>query len=73
MIFNDEDLKRLKESLSGDLPEFSTWSKADLMVLNKLLARLEAAEACAQRLSEVYPVSENGLVNKWRKAKGEGE
>src|SRR5690242_9203243 len=44
MSFSDVDLKRLKASLTGELPEFSTWAKSDLEVLNALLARLEAAD-----------------------------
>lgn len=48
MTFTDDDLKRLKVSLSGELPEFSTWAKSDLEVLRALLARLEAAEALVQ-------------------------
>jgi hypothetical protein len=51
MTFSDKNLKQLKDLLNGDLPEFSTWSHADLKVLKALLARLEAAEKCVELCS----------------------
>lgn len=66
--FKDEDLKRLKESLNNDLPEFSTWAKSDLMVLRNLLARLEAAEKIV--VSYAYHSVSSADFDAWRKLAG---
>lgn len=72
--FTDDDLKRLKESLNGELPEFSTWAKSDLKVLKSLLARLEAAENyIAHSHGPASPFcceKEIALDKEWRKAAG---
>jgi hypothetical protein len=67
-VFTDDDLKRLKYLNSRSVSKFIEWFNSDRC--DALLARLEAAEVCANRLSEVYPVSENGIVKAWRKAAG---
>lgn len=44
MNFTDDNLKRFKIAMSGGMPDTSIWAKADLELLQALLARLEAAE-----------------------------
>ena len=65
--FTDDDLKRLKESLSGELPNLSYWAKSDLEVLKTLLARLEAAERAL--INSEYQEA-NEYFEQWRKAAG---
>lgn len=69
MTFNDEDLKRLKASLSGQLPEFSTWAKSELEVLRALLARLEASERIMESIETSDEINFE-LLKAWRRTCG---
>lgn len=73
--FTDDDLKRLKEALSGELPRFSYWAKADLQVLVNLIARTEAGERTMMDLLILCDSEENRdaimeAMLPWRKSAG---
>lgn len=72
MSFTDNDLKRLKEALSGELPRFSYWAKADLQVLVNLIARLEAAEDYVALVADGGPfgTDDESAYKAWRKSAG---
>lgn len=77
MSFSDADLKRFKDALSGDMPDTSIWSKADLEVLQALLARLEASEKVCEHIKENgFPKDMRDraydYMNAWRKSAGKG-
>lgn len=61
MSFTDNDLKRLKDQLAGNAP---TYGKNGGVDLDALLARLEAAEVCANHSQSCYG------YKAWRKAAG---
>lgn len=77
MSFSDENLKRFRDALSGDMPDTSIWSKADLEVLQALLSRLDAAERCAADLAtyhdECISEDEREKVKAWQASKSAGK
>ena len=71
MSFTDDDLKRLKDDMKGDPEDDVYRGKKNILCfdeMNSLLARLEAAEACAESYVEGWP--NGGLATAWRKAAG---
>lgn len=74
-MFTDEDLKRLKGSIAGKLPDRQVLIPADKA--DALIARLEAAEGCAselERLLDIIGDEDRAIcepkVNEWRKEAG---
>lgn len=70
--FTDEDLKRLKEHLTDHAMRTGQEFPIGQGTLDALLARLEAAEACAKQLDQltgVYSFARDRLQT-WRKAAG---
>jgi hypothetical protein len=71
MSFTDDDLKRLKEIEDESCYRFQVCKKHDRWVtLRSLLARLEAAKACADSCN-VHSLEVEKLYDIWRKSKGE--
>jgi hypothetical protein len=72
VAFTDDDLKRLKDDLHKN--ETRTGIRTDIRykrtTLEALIARLEAAEVCAEGFAESCCVGDGEEIRKWRKVAG---